>query len=168
MPSAFTFERLRHCRSKQQCPLQNKWLTKSLVHQATVTSASGRQTYVGITEGTFKSRFNNHALSFRNSKYKYATELSKHLWSLKDAEIDYNISWAVLRTPTSCNSASKKCNLCLTEKYLIIIMQTTYVYAEKKIRDVFPLQTCYQAATISCDLSPQLNCCQALQLAVNM
>ena len=34
---------------------------------------------IGLTEGTFKQRFNGHQLSFRNKKYANSTELSKHV-----------------------------------------------------------------------------------------
>ena len=54
-----------NCRNKKRCPMNGKCLVKSLVYQATVTTDDNRpsQTYVGLTENTFKTRFNNHKAS---------------------------------------------------------------------------------------------------------
>ena len=41
----------------------------------------------GLTEGTFKKRYNNHTSSFRNEKHKHATELSKYVWELKELDV---------------------------------------------------------------------------------
>ena len=40
--------------------------------------------------------------------------------SLKNDNIDYSISWRVLSSNSPYNSSSKRCNLCLKEKFLII------------------------------------------------
>jgi hypothetical protein len=47
------------------CPLSNKCITESVVYQATITlkdKTTNRppQTYVGLTENSFKSRLANH------------------------------------------------------------------------------------------------------------
>ena len=49
-----------------------------------------------------------------------STELSKHIWTLKDNCIDHFISWRILSSHSPYSSASKRCNLCLEEKFLII------------------------------------------------
>ena len=58
--------------------------------------------------------------TFRHTKHRNSTELSKHVWSLKDNNIDYSISWRIISSSSSYNSSSKRCNLCLKEKFLII------------------------------------------------
>ena len=52
-----------NCRRKAGCPLDNQCLSRSLVYKASVipTVAAKRQ-YLGLTEGTFKDRFNKHKL----------------------------------------------------------------------------------------------------------
>ena len=62
----------------------------------------------------------NHTCSFRNECYKNATELSKHIWSLKERKIDYQIRWRKVKQAKSYSNVNKKCNLCLWEKYFII------------------------------------------------
>ena len=78
------------------------------------------ETYIGLTETDFKTRHRNHTASFRHAKHKNSTELSKHIWTLKNDNIDYSISWRVLSSNSPYNSSSKRCNLCLKEKFLII------------------------------------------------
>ena len=67
-------------RQKNNCPLEGKCQSKEIVYQATVTTddSNAQKTYVGLTEGTFKTRYLNHTTSFRNQKSENATELSKH------------------------------------------------------------------------------------------
>ena len=68
-----------NCRQKTTCPLNGKCQTEGIVYQATVTREDNKQqeTYVGLSEGTFKTRYLNHTSSFRNKKHTNATELSK-------------------------------------------------------------------------------------------
>ena len=44
----------------------------------------------------FKTRHRNQIPSFRHAKHKNSTDLSKHIWTLKNDNIDYSISWRVL------------------------------------------------------------------------
>ena len=57
---------------------------ESIIYQAEVTSQ-------------FKLRFRNHTSSFRNERYRNATKLSKHVWNLKDQNIQYNIKWRKIK-----------------------------------------------------------------------
>ena len=43
------------------------------------------------------------------------TELSKHIWNLKDRKESFHVKWRILRTCKPYNNESKKCNLCLQE-----------------------------------------------------
>ena len=69
-----------NCRRKENCPLSGKCETTGIVYQATVKREDSREekNYVGLTEGPFKTRFNNHTSSFRNPQHKHATELSTY------------------------------------------------------------------------------------------
>ena len=109
-----------NCRVKNQCPLQGKCLAKSIIYQAKVTANGSTETYVGLTEGHFKTRYYNHRTSFNNASKANNTELSKHIWSLKNNNIDYNITWSILKQIDSYSNTNKKCNLCIGEKFFII------------------------------------------------
>ena len=68
----------------------------------------------------FKSRYGNHKLSFNNPKYKNDTELSKEFWKIKEKGGTPKLAWKVLGRYSSYNPVSKRCNLCLNEKFTII------------------------------------------------
>ena len=78
------------------------------------------ETYVGLTENDFKTRYRNHTASFRNIASRNSTELSKYVWSLKDNNINHVITWQIIARAKPYNSASKRCNFCLLEKFIII------------------------------------------------
>jgi hypothetical protein len=111
-----------NCRVKHQCPLNGNCLINNIIYQATVTRQDSGEdnTYIGLTENSFKTRYTNHTSTFRHNKYRNSTELSKYIWSLKDASVPYNISWRVVRECPSYSNKTKRCQLCLYEKYMII------------------------------------------------
>ena len=47
--------------------------------------------FTSTCEKNFKERYNNHAASFRNKSKEKSTELSKHIWELKDNHIQHNL-----------------------------------------------------------------------------
>ena len=93
---------------------------QNIVYQAEVTTPATRETYIGLCDTTFKLRYRNHICSFRNERYRNATELSKHVWNLKDQNIKFHIKWRKVKQARSYSNVTKKCNLCLWEKYFII------------------------------------------------
>ena len=77
--------KLCNCREKNFCPLKGKCLQQGVVYQATVVQKHTNQkdTYIGITENEFKTRYNQHTSSFRLPHKKSTTTLSEHVWNLK-------------------------------------------------------------------------------------
>ena len=60
--------KLCNCRQKKNSfPLDGKCLTKCVVCKATVTktTSNNQETYIGLTENEFKTRFNLHKSSFK-------------------------------------------------------------------------------------------------------
>ena len=111
-----------NCRKKATCPLENHCLTPSIVYNAKVTTTEDPigKNYIGLTEGPFKQRYTQHTLSFRNRHYANSTELSKFIWLLKDNNTDFKIKWSILTSAAAYCNKSKRCNLCLAEKFFII------------------------------------------------
>ena len=111
-----------NCRQKNTCPLNGNCLQSSVIYQAIVKRKDNNtfETYIGLTENDFKTRYRNHTASFRHAKHRNSTELSKHIWSLKDKGIDHFITWRIISSSSTYNSSSKRCNLCLKEKFFII------------------------------------------------
>ena len=112
--------KLCNCRIPHKCPLDGNCQIKSVIYKATVTSNHDTKEYIGLCETTFKSRFNNHKSSFNHEHKRKETTLSKHIWSLKDNKIEYNIKWTILKRCHSYTNVTKWCQLCLWEKYLIV------------------------------------------------
>ena len=113
-----------NCRRPADCPMAGNCLKSSVVYQATVATEDNRpaQTYVGLTENTFKTRFANHKSSFSDPQKRLSTELSEHVWHLKEAKLKFKITWKILKQTSPYSPVSERCNLCLWEKYFIICM----------------------------------------------
>ena len=111
-----------NCRRPAECPMDGNCLKESVIYQATVTTEDNNppQTYVGLTENSFKTRYSNHKTSFCNSNKRLSTELSKHIWHLRDNNANFKVTWKILKQAAPYNPASNRCNLCLWEKYFII------------------------------------------------
>ena len=111
-----------NCQDRNKCPVGGKCQTKGVVYQATVEqTVSGQEdTYVGLTDSTFKIRFNGHSNSFRHLKNRHETTLSNHIWDLKLKNIDFQVSWKIISKVRSYSPTNKICNLCNRETYFII------------------------------------------------
>ena len=109
-----------NCRKPDRCPLDGKCLTNNIVYQAKVTTENRSETYIGSTSCQFKTRFNNHTATFRHRDKRNSTELSNYVWSLKDKNTSFNITWRIICKAQACNNGNSACNLCTTEKLYII------------------------------------------------
>ena len=89
-------------------------------HNLTKQPRNKKETYIGLTATQFKARYRNHLMSFRHEKRRNETELSKHLWQLKEANKEFNITWKILAKAKSYTNLTKRCNLCTTEKFFLI------------------------------------------------
>ncbi len=72
-----------------------------------------------MTEHSFKTRYNNHKLSFKHRKHSHNTVLSKYIWDLKDNTV-FSIKWSIVTRASSYRGNPSRCNLCLTEKLCIL------------------------------------------------
>ena len=71
-------QKLCNRRKPFDCSMNGHCLRKSIVYKATVTTEDSKpdETYVGLTENTFKTRFANYKTSFNNPSKRMSTELS--------------------------------------------------------------------------------------------
>ena len=110
-----------NCQDKPICPLNGKCQSNNIVYRAQVKVNNGDgKSYIGSTENSFKTRYNNHKCSFNNLKYGKRTELSKYIWKTKESGHQYSIDWDIIAHADAYSNTTKRCNLCLTEKMLII------------------------------------------------
>ena len=113
--------KLCNCRQKSSCPLDGKCLPKCVVYKATVTetTSNNQETYIGLTENEFKTRFNLHKSSFKLEHKQTSTTLSDHVWKLKKKN-NFNISWQVVKRVKPFAPSNKVCGLCFQEKLSIL------------------------------------------------
>ena len=112
-----------NCITKINCPLENKCLTENIIYEATITTPSNQQYtkhYIGLCETTFKKRYANHKKTFNHLKYEHDTTLSTEYWKLKKRNLNPQVSWKIIRRTHSFKPESKKCSLCLAEKFEIV------------------------------------------------
>ena len=110
---------LCNCHIKEKCPMSGKCLSTCIVYKAAVSTDGKEYVYFGAVEGEFKTRFNNHQLSFRHRTYENRSELSKFLWSLNDKGKGYSVKWDIAARAPPYRCGTRRCNLCLTEKTII-------------------------------------------------
>ena len=106
-----------NCRQNRQCPIEGKCLQTNVVYKADITTTDNNdtKTYIGVTSNDFKTRYRNHCKSINNIKYRNETELSKHIWQIKENGRSYEVKWGIIKQFTTPVN-SKKCYLCLEEK----------------------------------------------------
>ena len=118
-----------NCRLKATCPVDNKCIENSVVYKALVTPdpTSNRKNiptqaeYIGLSSNPFKTRFNNHQMTFRQEKYKQSTSLSNFVWELKNIPVQYKIDWSIIGKAATYHPSTRSCSLCLSEKALILM-----------------------------------------------
>ena len=96
-----------------------------MVYKAQVTSGAEIKSYIGISGGPLKQRFNNHTKSFKHEKYEKETELSKYVWDLKRRGISFGIEWEIVNKSNTSQRKSGQCNLCMEEKLAILHTKDT-------------------------------------------
>ena len=110
-----------NCRVAASCPLKGECKSTNVVYEADVTSDSALKTYTGMSAPDFKSRYGNHMTSLRHERYEASTELAKYVWSLKRQNKAYEIGWSIKERARAYTNVTKRCNLCIAEKYHISI-----------------------------------------------
>ena len=71
------------------------------------------------TEGPFKTRYNNHTHSFREPTKQSSTTLSQFIWD-NGLNPQPTINWQILKMCRTYQSGAKACDLCVTEKQMIM------------------------------------------------
>ena len=110
-----------NCWIRKDCPLQNQCLTPNIIYRTDVHCEANKdhKFYFGLAQTPFKERFRNHNRDFNHEQYIKSTELSKYIWSLKDAGTSYTIIWSIIAKVKGSRKVNY-CPLCLAEKYLLI------------------------------------------------
>ena len=92
-----------------------------VVCKCDITRPLLKKVSLGLPEGEWKSHFHNYKLLFKHKRYSNKTTLLSYKLHLKGASSETsNLSWSVLRWVTPYSNISKKCLLCLYEKFEIV------------------------------------------------
>ena len=108
-----------HCR-KTPCLMSGRCREKMIVYKATVNCNNKAKNYFGLCETKFKARHYNHVQSFRHRQKSNATELSKYVWSCRDAGYELTNAWSIVCHAKPYQQGDKQCQLCLAKKYSIL------------------------------------------------
>ena len=117
---------LCNCNNKALCPLNGECQIRTIIYNGKLKIPErDDENYVGLVEPDFKGRYNDHISSFNHRKYSNKTELSKEYWKAIDSGCNIgnrNVKFSVLKKCQPYRIGAKKCDLCLSEK--LIIMQS--------------------------------------------
>ena len=102
------------------CPLNGQCKEACIVYKATVTREdNGKvETYTGLTSRMFKKRLYEQHSDFRHDET--ASKLSGYIWELKRRNAPFKIAWEKITSARPFNPVTKKCSLCLQEKFNIM------------------------------------------------
>ena len=103
------------------CPLQGGCLVDKVVYRAEVKQENGTvNTYTGMTGNRFKDRYYKHNDTIQDEYHNSHTALSNHIWDLKRENRKFELNWKILDRANIFDPSTRKCRLCLKEKYYII------------------------------------------------
>ena len=104
------------------CPMPGACNVSNCVYICTVTQTHNghKEYYTGATKN-FKKRYYTHHASFVNDEHPNPTTLSKHIWNLKDRNIDFSMEWNVKDRAQHFNPNTGLCRLDDKEKYYILM-----------------------------------------------
>ena len=109
-----------NCRTSTDCPLQGKCRTETVVYKATIKTKKDTKIYIGSTENEFKQRYYAHKGDMGKQTNRYKTTLANHVWECKDKGDNPVVTWEILRKCNRYKCGTRRCDLCLTEKMLIL------------------------------------------------
>ena len=104
-----------------ECPVNGMCEKSGVIYQCQVkeTISGKKESYIGMTERSFKDRITKWRSAFRNQGY-HTNSLSTHVWSLKNRNINFELQWRIIAEAHPYDPASKKCSLCTREVYYIM------------------------------------------------
>ena len=111
-----------NCRNKSVYPVDGNCQQNDVIYKCIAsTSVNPDKVYLRTAEGEFKKRHYNHNKSFRHRSYANKTTLSKYVWEIKEKYNEMSsLKWSVVKSVPGYSNISKRCLLCLHEKFEIV------------------------------------------------
>ena len=105
--------------TRYQCEVQGKCEEKGLIYQCEVRTnqenqAGTSETYIGLTENSFKDRLTKHRKNINTEGY-HKNSFSNYIWDLKRRNINFELSWRIVAKSKPYSPATKTCQLCIQE-----------------------------------------------------
>ena len=96
---------------KSKLPIEWKMFSKMCIYKATVTETTteNQESYIGLTDNEFKTRYNQHKWSFKLVHRKKDTRLREHIWELKDRNIEHTIQGEIMKKKPNHIHQKKAC-----------------------------------------------------------
>ena len=88
-----------------------------MIYKATIENP--KAFYIGMTDGKFKNRYNQHKHSFKAEARKFNTTLSAFVWS-KGLTPELEIKWTIVKKCGVYKPGDSTCGLCSEEKSEIL------------------------------------------------
>ena len=128
------------CNCRGVCDFQGKCQEGPVIYSAKVEevdSNNNAMVYIGQTKNEVKKRVEQHRYTFTTPKKilnrkgklvsikeqieekKKKSELSKHIWGLKEQKKNYRISWKIEKKAFTYQIGASECNLCPREKKIV-------------------------------------------------
>ena len=102
------------------CIMGGKCVQGNVIYQGAVTRKDTGETnfYTGHTEPSWKLRYGNHKQNFKvdTPSNRTATCLAKHIWMLKDKNVDYSLKFKQLAQASAFNPLLPECADCASQK----------------------------------------------------
>ena len=117
-----------------KCPVQGDCQRSGVVYKATVTDTStgANNTYIGMTGRRFKDRWQEHKHDAKSVSGKEKTKLSAHIWEMKDRGAIHETSWELIDKAATYNPTTRKCLVCLKEKYHIMYSEDPHLLNQRQ------------------------------------
>ena len=112
---------LCNCRVKGEFPIDGKCQTMDVIYDCRITSLEPPKVCLWLAEGKWKQSYYNYKNSFNHKRYSHETTISSYVWHLEEnLDVTSNLKRSVVRCATPYSNISKRCLLCLNEKFVII------------------------------------------------
>lgn len=141
-----------NCRIRCTCPLNGNCLINNIVYKCIITAKNNCQSYIRSTSNLFKSRYYVHTSSFRNAGLANTTSLAEAVNNYKNKNINYWLTWKILKRAKSYQGNRNECKFCSHEilqitkskDMLLNERQELIITCSHKIRSTFKYYKCNQ------------------------
>ena len=98
------------------CVVDGQCQEKGIMYKVQIKETEGGnvESYVGLTERSFKDRLTKHRTSINREGY-HRNSFSNHIWDLKRRQKNFELTWRILAKAQPYSPAKKYCNLCIKE-----------------------------------------------------